>query len=138
MAAQVVREERERVERRYARLTRLVAFELAQQLEAARHLQLQPGRAVRAAEHEHDAARDHEERGVLAHRREAGEGAQRADLDGAVEVDLWSFEYQNEFREGVKRFSRTWARSLHDHVTAVNTWTEMATKTFSDTLQGSI
>ena len=32
MAAQVVREERERVERRYARLTRLVAFELAQQL----------------------------------------------------------------------------------------------------------
>ena len=47
--------------------------------------------------------------------------------DGAVEVDLWSFEYQNEFREGVKRFSRTWARSLHDHVTAVNTWTEMAT-----------
>jgi hypothetical protein len=43
-----------------------------------------------------------------------------------VELDVWSFERENAVRHGLRRLSKSWARSLADHAALTATWSQMA------------
>ena len=42
-------------------------------------------------------------------------------------MDTWSYARVGSFRAGLACFSRSWTRSLHDHMQLIDTWVSMAT-----------